>query len=84
MFTMNYKFSSLKNSNLWFKLQLGIGMIFFLGMCAAVSGLAERNTHILMEKVGPALRVSLCHSVEVHQHCSAEPTFTGALSRLVA
>lgn len=54
MFTTNYKFSSFKNSNLWFKLQLGIGMIFFLGMCAAVSGLAERNTHIFKRESGPS------------------------------
>lgn len=67
MVALNYRFSALKNTNLWFKLEPGIGIFFFLAMPAAVSALAERTVCILKENVGPALRVSLCRSVEVPQ-----------------
>lgn len=36
-FALNYRFSAPKNTNLWFKLELGISTFFSLAMSAAVS-----------------------------------------------
>ena len=74
---LNYRFSALKNTNSWFKLEPGIGIFFFLAMHAAISPFAEGTICVLKENVGPALRVSLCGSVEVPQPFLQSPEHAG-------